>query len=135
MTNEAMIAPAEEFFAACEAGKGWVGVRSIARRMRLSGHRRSHWQESQYYTDWVKGAIGIFPDGRSELMAFAVDEARRKVVVAAVFHATHTGEGGPVPPTGESMATDYVYVMEFTGGKISGVTTVWNSGLAMKAIG
>jgi hypothetical protein len=33
------------------------------------------------------------------------------------------------------MATDYVYVMAFTGDKISAMTKVWNSGLAMKALG
>ncbi len=33
-----------------------------------------------------------------------------------VFTATHTGEGGPMPPTGKSTRTDYVYVMEFEDG-------------------
>ena len=87
------------------------------------------------YTDWMKGIMTVFPDGRYELKAFAVDEARSSVVAYAVFHATHTGEGGPVPPTGRSMSTDYVYAMQFEGAKIVHMTKVWNSGLAMKAIG
>ena len=53
----------------------------------------------------------------------------------AVFHATHTGEGGPVPPTGKSTSTDYVYVMEFQGGKISHMTKIWNAGWAMRELG
>jgi hypothetical protein len=53
----------------------------------------------------------------------------------AVFHATHTGDGGPVPPTGLSMSTDYVYVMQFEGEKIVHMTKIWHSGLALKAVG
>ena len=30
-----------------------------------------------------------------------------------VFRATHTGEGRPVPPTGQRVEADYVYVMQF----------------------
>jgi predicted ester cyclase len=53
----------------------------------------------------------------------------------AVFHGTHTGEGGPVPPTGKRVATDYVYVMQFDGDKIRHMTKIWHSGLAHKALG
>ena len=53
----------------------------------------------------------------------------------AVFHATHTGQGGPVPPTGRQMSTDYVYVMQFRGENISHMTKIWKSELALKEIG
>ena len=33
------------------------------------------------------------------------------------------------------MSSDYVYSIEFTGDKIAHMTNIWNSGLAMKAIG
>jgi hypothetical protein len=33
------------------------------------------------------------------------------------------------------VSTDYVYVMQFDGDKISGMTKVWHSGLAVKALG
>ena len=33
----------------------------------------------------------------------------RDVTAYAVFHGSHTGEGGPVPPTGKRVAADYVY--------------------------
>jgi len=52
-----------------------------------------------------------------------------------VFHATHTGPGGPVAPTGKSLKTDYVYVMQFTGDKIGHMTKIWNDGLALKQVG
>ena len=67
--------------------------------------------------------------------SFATDPVRNNVTAYAVFHATHTGEGGPVPPTGRRMSTDYVYVMQFQGDKIAHVTKIWNAELALKEIG
>ena len=66
---------------------------------------------------------------------FAIDQERNNVAVYAVFSGTHSGEGGPMPPTGKSTSTDYVYVMDFKDGKISQMTKIWNSGLAMKDLG
>src|ERR1700732_1815471 len=138
MENRSMATLAEAFFVACEAGKGWdacsaycspdatfsAQAEPLAGSTTLAG-----------YTDWMKGAMGMSPDGRYDLKSFAVDAARNNVAAYAVFHATHTGEGGPVPPTGRSMSTDYVYVMQFTGDKISHMTKIWHSGLALKAVG
>lgn len=50
------------------------------------------------------------------------------------YLANRTGPG-PVPPTGKSTRTDYVYVMQFTGDKISHMTKIWHSGLALKELG
>src|SRR5262249_5911172 len=79
--------------------------------------------------------LAFIPDGRYELVSFATDEKRRNVSAYAVFHGTHTGPGGPVPPTGKEVATDYVYVMQFDGDKIRHMTKICNSGLAVKALG
>jgi len=54
------------------------------------------------------------------------------VCAYGVFSATHTGEGGPCPPTGKSTRTDYVYVMEFGGDKIRHMTKIWNAGWAKR---
>ena len=40
-----------------------------------------------------------------------------------------------MPPTGKSLSTDYVYVMEFDAGKIKHMQKIWNSGWAMKQVG
>lgn len=61
--------------------------------------------------------------------------ARHSVVAYAVFHDTHTGDGGLVPPAGRRTSTDYVYVMRFEGEKIAHLTKVWHAGLAMKELG
>ncbi len=89
----------------------------------------------QQYTDWMKGLMTFVPDGRYELKSFGTDDERNSVCAYAVFSGTHTGQGGPCPPTGKSVRTDYVYVMEFEGEKIRHMTKIWHAGLAMKELG
>jgi predicted ester cyclase len=67
--------------------------------------------------------------------SFATDDERKNVSACVVFSGTHTGQGGPCPPTGKRVKTDYVYVMEFEGDKIRHMTKIWHSGLAMKELG
>ena len=52
-----------------------------------------------------------------------------------VFQRTHNGPGGPVPPIGRRVSTDYVYVMQFDRDKIVQVTKIWHAGLALKYLG
>ena len=87
------------------------------------------------YCNWMQGILGPLPDGRYDLKSFATDTKRNNVTAYAVFHGTHTGAGGPCPPTNKSTATDYVYAMQFTGDKISHMTKIWHSGLAVKELG
>src|ERR1700741_1194367 len=49
--------------------------------------------------------------------------------------ALNTGPGGPSAPTGKSTRTDYVYVMQFEGDKISHMTKIWNAGMALRELG
>lgn len=130
---------AQAFFDACETGKGWevcsayctpeatfsaqaeplLGVTTLAQ-----------------YADWMKAIVtAVLPGARYEVKSFATDAARNNVAAYAIFHGTHTGGGGPVPPTGRSTSTDYVYVMQFDGAKIAHMTKIWHSGLAMKELG
>lgn len=136
MTEIAEIA--EKFFVACETGKGWEGCKAYcaagatfaAQSEPLAGVKTL-----QAYCDWMKGILGVLPDGRYDLKSFAVDAKRNNVTAYAVFHGTHTGPGGPCPPTGKSTSTDYVYVMQFEGDKIRHMTKIWHSGLAVKELG
>ncbi len=50
-------------------------------------------------------------------------------------HKSRSGPGGPCSPTGKSLESDYVYVMEFDGDKIRHMTKIWNAGIAMKQLG
>ena len=133
-----MAETAREFFEACETGKGWETCSRFctpeasfsAQAEPLAGV-----DTLEGYTEWMKGLFTPVPDGSYELRSFAVDEERGNVSAYAVFSGTHTGEGGPVPPTGRSTATDYVYVMEFDGDKISHMTKIWNSGATLTELG
>lgn len=87
------------------------------------------------YSDWMKGLLTFIPDGRYVVKSFATDDDRKSVCAFGVFSGTHSGQGGPHPPTGKSTNTDYVYVMEFEGDKIRHMTKIWNAGWAMRDLG
>ena len=134
----AIAATARKFFEACETGKGWEGCKEFCTPNATFAAQAEPLAETrtlQQYTDWMKGLMTIMPDGRYELKSFATDAERNNVCAYAVFHGTHTGQGGPLPPTGKRTASDYVYVMEFEGDKIRHMTKIWHSGLAMKELG
>ena len=83
----------------------------------------------------MKGLLTLLPDGHYELKAFAADPERNSVCAVAVFHGTHTGEGGPVPPTGKTVAADYVYNMVFDGDRIGHMTKIWNDAQTVRDLG
>ena len=69
------------------------------------------------------------------MKSFATDSERNNVAPYGILRGTHIGQGGPVPPTGRSISTDYVYVMQFEGDKIAHMIKIWNAGLALKELG
>ena len=109
---------ANDFFVACETGKGWEGCKAYcapnatfaAQAEPLAGIKTL-----AEYADWMKGLMTIMPDGSYEVKCFATDAERNNVAVYAVFSGTHTGSGGPCEPTGKKTTSDYVYVMRTTG--------------------
>jgi predicted ester cyclase len=129
---------AERFFDACETGKGWAGCQQYchpgatfsAQTDALAGVTTL-----EGYTDWMKGLFTPVPDGRYEVRSFAVDEQRNNVTAYAVFRGTHSGTGGPVPPTWKRVEADYVYVMQFDGDRIRHMTKIWNDAVSLKQLG
>lgn len=129
---------AADFFAACEAGRGWdacCGYCEPAATFSAQAEPLSDVHTLEQYTEWMKGLMTTLPDGRYELKAFATDPDQHSVCAYAVFSGTHTGAGGPCPPTGRGLTSDYVYVMNFAGPKIHHMTKIWNSGVAMHELG
>lgn len=129
---------AREFFEACEAGKGWAQCKAWCHENATFSCQADALADTKTladYAEWMKGLLTPIPDGRYELMAFAMDDGRDTAVAAATFHGTQTGEGGPVPPTGNAVASEYVYVIKFDGNKISHMTKVWNDMQALRALG
>jgi predicted ester cyclase len=129
---------ARQFFDACETGKGWSACSSYchptatfsAQAGALGGV-----DTLEAYTEWMKNLLTPLPDGDYELHSFAVDEDRGNVAAYAVFRGTHSGEGGPVPPTGKRVEADYVYVMQFDGDRIGHMTKIWNDGVSLRQLG
>ena len=129
---------AEQFFVACDTGKGWEGCQQYCHAGATFSAQAGALEgvnTIQGYTDWMKGLLTPVPDGRYELRSFAVDEERNNVSAYAVFRGTHSGEGGPIPPTGKSVEADYVYVMQFDGDKIRHMTKIWNDVISLKQLG
>jgi predicted ester cyclase len=129
---------AERFFDACETGKGWAGCRQYCTEgatFSAQAGALADVRTVEAYTDWMKGLFAPVPDGRYELRSFAVDDQRNNVTAYAVFRGTHTGQGGPLPPTGRQVEADYVYVMEFADGRIRHLTKIWNDTFSLKQLG
>lgn len=129
---------AEAFFDACEAGKGWDACKTWSQpdaSFSCQADALASVTTVEGYVEWVKGLLGPLPDMRPEVKAFATDAQRNSVAVFSVVHGTQTGAGGPVPPTGNTLAADYVYVMDFEGEKIRHMTKIWNDGHTMKQLG
>ena len=78
----------------------------------------------------MKNLFTPIPDGHYELKFFAADDARNSVAAVAVFHGTQTGTSGPVDPTGNTIAADYVYHMQFEGDRIKHMTKIWNDSIS-----
>jgi len=137
-SDMSLIDTARAFFEACETGKGWAEcsqycsqdasfscqARALAEIGTLDG-----------YTEWMKGLLVPIPDGRYELKGLAADADRGVVLAFAIFSGTHTADGGPIAPTGKSVSADYVYAMEFAGGKITHMTKIWNDEESLRALG
>ena len=129
---------AELFFEACETGKGWQGCEQYCHPGATFAAQTDALADVttlEAYTEWMKGLLTILQDGTAEVRSFAVDEARNNVTAFGVFRGTHTGEGGPVPPTGKQVEADYVYVMDFDGDRIRHMTKIWNDGISLQQLG
>lgn len=133
-----MIETATAFFDACETGKGWEGCQAYCHADATFACQADALAETttlQGYAEWMKGLLGPVPDGHYEMKAFAADEARATVLAQAVFHGSNTGPGPADPPTGKTVASDYVYAMVFEGDKIRHMTKIWNDVPALRALG
>ena len=129
---------AEQFFDACETGKGWGTCQLFCHpqaTFSAQADALAGVDTLEAYTEWMKGLLTPVPDGHYEVRSFAVDEDRNNVAAYGVFRGTHTGEGGPVPPTGKRVEADYVYIIEFEGDRIRHMTKVWNDGVSLKQLG
>jgi len=130
---------AEKFFHACESFKGWDVCKAyVADNAIFFGQCEplAEIKSVKDYVDWMTGFGIIAPDGNYELHASAFDEINNTAIFFATFTGTHTGEGGPVPPTNKTTNSHYVYALKMDGdGKIVSMNKIWNASWAMKELG
>ena len=129
---------ARQFFEACETGKGWEGCKAFCHANATFSSQTGALSEIsslEGYCEWMKNLLIPIPDGHYELKFFGNDESTNSVAAFAVFHGTQTGPEGPVPPTGKTIATDYVYHMVFDGDRIKHMTKIWNDTIGLQQLG
>ena len=131
---------AKKFFIACEAPEGWAGCKQYVAEgasFRAQSEPLADVKTVEGYCDWMY-AIGTvtLAGARYDLHSSSYDEATRTAVFFATYHAQHTGDGGPVPPTHKETHTDYVYVLTMNDdNKVAKMVKVWNAPWAMKELG
>lgn len=131
---------ARKFFDACEKPAGWAGCRQyvepnapfVAQSEPLADTRTV-----EGYCEWMKGFATVTAPGASyDLHTAAWDESTRTATFFATYHARHTGEGGPVPPTGKQTESHYVYVLTMSpDDKVERMVKIWNAPWAMRELG
>ncbi|MFP6651139.1 MAG: ester cyclase [Dehalococcoidia bacterium] len=128
----------EQFFDACETGKGWEACQQYCQpqaTFSAPADALAGVDTVEAHTEWMKGLLTPVADGRYEVRSFGADEDRNNVTAYAIFRGAHTGDGGPVPPTGKEAEADSVYIMEFEGEQIRHMTKVWNDVVSLKQLG
>jgi len=129
---------AREFFEACETGRGWTECAQNCHdgaSFSAQADALADIGTLEAYTDWMRDLLIPIPDGQYELKSFSIDEERSVVTAFGVFKGTQTGPGPVDPPTGKSVAADYVYAMEFDGDRIRHMTKIWNDARSLKELG
>ncbi len=131
---------AKAFFTACEAPKGWSACSPYVNDGATFAAQSEPIAEITRvadYCEWMHGFGTVTAPGcRYDLHAQAWDEENRQAVFYATFHGTHTGDGGPVAPTGKATASHYVYVLTMDANdKVSHMVKIWNAPWAMRELG
>jgi len=131
---------AEKFFHACESLKGWdVCNDYVADNAKFIAQCEplTEIKTVKDYVGWITGFGTITVPGCSyELHVSAYDEANMTAIFYATFTGTHSGEGGPIPPTNKTTNTHYVYALKMNNeGKIVSMTKIWNASWALSELG
>ena len=133
-----ILGPARKFFEACETGQGWDACAAFCNPGATFSSQTNVLAEIstlEGYCEWTKDLLTPIPDGHYEMKHFAADETDSSVAAVAVFHGTQTGPGGPVPPTGNEITSDYVYHIVFDGDRVSHMTKIWNDAICLQQLG
>jgi hypothetical protein len=131
---------ARKFFDACDTPAGWEGCKEYV------AEGATFFAQSEplvdiatveAYCEWMVGfGTGIAPGSTYDLHASGYDEDNRTAMFFATYHATHTGDGGPVPPTNKETHSHYAYFLTMNDdSKVEKMVKVWNAPWALKELG
>ena len=126
------------FLDACETGKGWQACQDYCHQdasFEAQADALAEVTTLEGYCEWMKAMYTPMPDAHYEMQQFNFDEDSNSALAFAVFHGTHTGEGGPVSPTSNSTASHYVYHIVLDDDRIRHVTKIWNDGFSLGELG
>lgn len=131
---------AKKFFEACEAAEGWAGCKQYATAnasFSAQCEPIADFDRAEAYCDWMAGFGGVTAPGATyDLHTCSYDEDTNSAVFFGTYHAKHTGDGGPVPPTNKETHSEYVYILKMNAdNKVEKMVKVWNPSWAMKELG
>lgn len=133
-------ANATAFFHACESLKGWEGCQQYVEPgavFNAQSEPIADIESVEGYTEWMAGlGLNILIGCRYELHSSCYDETNRTALFFATFIGTHTGDGGPVPPTNKETRAHYVYALTMgENDLVSDMKKIWNAPWTMKQLG
>jgi hypothetical protein len=129
---------ARQFFEACDTGKGWDACSQYCHSDATFSSQTAVLADISSindYCEWMKNLLTPIPDGHYELKFLGADESNNSVAAFAIFHGTQTGPGGPGEPTGNAVAADYVYHMNFERDRIKHMVKIWNDTISLQQLG
>ena len=131
---------ATTFFHNCESAKGWEACKEYATddaKFNAQSEAITDMSKLEDYVNWMK-ALGTttMPGCSYKLHSSAYDENNNTALFFATFTGTHSGEGGPVPPSNKTTNSDYVYAIKMNeNDKVESMTKIWNSSWALRELG
>ena len=130
---------AKKFFVACETSKGWAGCKGYVAdgaSFVAQSEPLAETDTVEAYCEWMAGFSTTAPGATYDLHVSCFDDATRTALFFATYHAKHTGEGGPVPPTQKETHSHYVDLLAMNSdNKVERMTKVWNAPWAMRELG
>lgn len=131
---------AKKFFHTCESLKGWEACKELVTENAVFDAQCEPLTEVKTvkgYVDWLTGFGTVTAPGCSyELHAAGFDEIKRTAIFFATFTGSHSGEGGPIPPTNKITCTHYVYAIKMNNDeKVESMTKIWNASWALRELG
>ncbi len=130
---------AKKFFHNCESLGGWEKCKDfVAENATFNGQCEPlvELKTVEDYVGWMVGFGTIAPGCSYELHASSFDETNKIALFFATYTATHTGDGGPVPPTNKTTNAEYVYALKMNEeGKVVSMTKIWNASWTLRELG